>query len=156
MRIRFKIHRKYILLLKQTYVIFRLGSFSRNLRNELKYSKKIYFYVNGIRNALIAKFEQIESHNDIGSLWENYLISERIKHLNYSGAWVNYWFWRTKEQKEINFIEESDGKLTAYELKWAPDIHTKLPKQFQNTYGDINFRVIHHDNFEELILDKRS
>ncbi len=142
---------KYINLLEQTYVIFRLGSFSRNLRNELKSSKKIYFYDNGIRNALIANFSEIESRNDLGALWENFLISERIKHLHYSGQWVNYWFWRTKEQKEIDFIEESDGQIRAFEFKWKEDKLVK-PKLFLSAYPEATFTVINQTNFEEFIL----
>ena len=91
---------KYVILLEQSYVIFRLNSFSRNLRNELKTSKKIYFYDNGIRNALIANFNQIEGRADRGALWENFLISERKKFLEYNRLWGNSWFWRTKEQKD--------------------------------------------------------
>ena len=97
---------KYIILLEQTFIIFRLGSFSRNLRNELKNSKKIFFYDNGIRNALIANFSPAETRTDIGALWENFLISERVKALHYSNKWSNYWYWRTKEQKEIDRSEE--------------------------------------------------
>ena len=98
----------------EKYVIFRLNSFSRNLRNELKTSKKIYFYDNGIRNALIANFNQIEGRADRGALWENFLISERKKFLEYNRLWGNSWFWRTKEQKEIDLVEERDGKITGY------------------------------------------
>ena len=105
---------KYVILLEQSYVIFRLNSFSRNLRNELKTSKKIYFYDNGIRNALIANFNQIEGRADRGALWENFLISERKKFLEYNRLWGNSWFWRTKEQKEIDLVEERDGKITGY------------------------------------------
>lgn len=143
---------KYILLLEQTFVIFRLGSFSRNLRNELKNSKKIYFYDNGIRNAIIANFAQIENRTDLGSLWENYLISERIKKINYSNEWKNQWFWRTKEQKEIDYIEESDGKIEAFEFKWNKDAKIKIPKQFMANYINSTFTVIHQDNIEEFLL----
>lgn len=144
---------KYIILLEQTFVIFRLNSFSRNLRNELKNSKKIYFYDNGIRNALIANLNQLESRSDVGALWENFLVSERIKHLNYSGKWANYWYWRTKEQKEIDFIEESGGQITAYEFKWDPSGKVKQPKQFAEAYKDSTFKVIHRNNFDEWIME---
>lgn len=143
---------KYIHLLEQTFVIFKLGSFSRNLRNELKSSKKIYFYDNGIRNALIANFNQVESRQDIGALWENFLVSERIKQLHYSGKWTNYWYWRTKNQKEIDFIEESDGKLSAYEFKWNPNAKTKQPALFMNNYKNSSFKAIHRTNFDEFLL----
>lgn len=144
---------KYIILLEQTYVIFRLNSFNRNLRNELKSSKKIYFYDNGIRNAVLANFNQIESRTDTGALWENFIISERIKHLNYSQKWVNYWYWRTKEQKEIDWLEDSNGKLSAYEFKWNPKAKTKTPKLFLETYPNSDFKVIHKDNMEEFLLE---
>ena len=144
---------KYVQLLEQTYIIFRLGSLSKNLRNELKYSKKIYFYDNGIRNALIARFDQPESRSDVGALWENYLVSERIKYLNYSNKWVNYWFWRTREQKEIDFIEESEGKISAYEFKWNPDARVKPPKLFLDNYDPSTFKVIHRDNFDEFLIN---
>lgn len=144
---------KYILLLEQTFVIFRLGSFSRNLRNELKNSKKIYFYDNGIRNALIANFSEVESRNDVGALWENFLIAERIKHINYSNKWINFWFWRTKEQKEIDFIEETDGKMAAYEFKWNENKPTKPPISFLNNYPDSTYKVIHPQNFEDFISE---
>ncbi len=143
---------KYIDLLEKTFIIFRLNSFSRNLRNELIRSKKIYFYDNGIRNAIIANYSHIENRNDVGQLWENFIISERIKFLNYSGFWGNYWFWRTKEQKEIDFIEEVDGKITAYEFKWSDRIKVKKPKLFLSTYQGAEFKVIHSENFEEILL----
>ena len=144
---------KYINLLEKTFVIFKLSSFRRNLRSELKNSKKIYFYDNGIRNSIIANYNQIESREDIGALWENYLVSERIKYLNYSSSWANYWYWRTKEQKEIDFIEESDGKINSYEFKWNPNSKIKKPKLFLNTYKDASFNVIHRDNFESFLLN---
>lgn len=142
---------KYILVLEQSYVIFRLGSFSRNLRNELKSSKKIYFYDNGVRNALIANFEIAETRSDIGKLWENYLVSERIKKISYDKIWTNYWFWRTKEQKEIDFIEESDGKITAYEFKWNPNAKVKVPQAFIESYSS-DYKVISPKNYEEFLL----
>lgn len=97
---------KYINLLEQVFVIYRLGSFSRNLRNELKSSRKIYFYDNGIRNALIASFQPLELRQDIGVLWENWILSERMKYLRYHQHWANTYFWRTTQQQEIDYIEE--------------------------------------------------
>lgn len=143
---------KYILLLEQSYVLFRLGSFSRNLRNELKFSRKIYFFDNGIRNALISNFSQIENRTDVGALWENFLISERIKINNYSMHWANNWFWRTKQQQEIDYIEECDGQLSAYEFKWNVDAKFRQPKVFLQTYPTANFEVIHKDNIESFLL----
>ena len=143
---------KYITVLEQTFVVFRLSSFSRNMRNELKNSKKIYFYDNGIRNALVSNFNQVENRTDVGALWENFLISERIKYLNYTSKWANYWFWRTKEQKEIDFIEDENEQITAFEFKWNPEAKVKFPKQFQENYPNSNFEVIHRDNFEKFLL----
>lgn len=142
---------KYIVLLEQAFIIFRLGSFSRNLRNELKKSRKIYFYDNGIRNALIANFNQIENRTDTGALWENFLVSERIKYLAYSQKWVNYWYWRTKEQQEIDFIEEANGQILAYEFKWNPLAKVKKPASFTQAYPEAKFEVIHRDNFEGFL-----
>ena len=108
----------YIELLEKAFVVFRLKSFSRNLRNEIKFNKKIYFYDNGIRNSIINNFNSIELRNDKGALWENFLISERIKCLHYHHIYANYYFWRTKQQQEIDWIEEQKGIISAYEFKW--------------------------------------
>ena len=143
---------KYIVLLEQCFVIFRLGSFSRNLRNELKNSKKIYFYDNGIRNALIADFSFTENRQDVGALWENFIIAERKKKADYDLLWKNSWFWRTKEQKEIDFIEEGDGIINAYEFKWNPKAKYKTPKQFLETYKNSSFHVVTPDNMEEFLM----
>lgn len=143
---------KYLELLEKTYVIFHLGSFSRNLRNELKFSKKYYFYDNGIRNALIANFNQPELRQDIGALWENFMIAERQKCLIYNNKWANCWFWRTKEQKEIDYIEEEDGLISAFEFKWNPDQKIKQPISFKTAYPESLFSVIHRDNYESFIL----
>ncbi|MBK7099582.1 MAG: ATP-binding protein [Sphingobacteriales bacterium] len=143
---------KYIMLLEQCYIIFRLGSFSRNLRNELKNSRKIYFYDNGIRNALIADFSLAELRQDIGSLWENFIISERQKKAEYDGLWRNKWFWRTKEQKEIDYIEEKDGQIEGFEFKWNPNASVKKMNRFLEAYPGSKITVIHPDNMEEFLL----
>ncbi len=143
---------KYINLLEQVFVIFRLASFSRNLRNELKFSRKIYYYDNGIRNALINNFEIPESRNDTGALWENFIISERIKLQSYKDNWVNSWFWRTTEQQEIDYIEEADGKLTAFEFKWNPNAKARISKSFTRAYPEALIMEIHRDNFENFLL----
>jgi predicted AAA+ superfamily ATPase len=143
---------KYISLLEKTFIIFRLGSFSRNLRNELKSSKKIYFWDNGIRNSLIANFNPVELRTDTGSLWEIHTFSERIKYLNYFNIWNNKWFWRTKEQKEIDYIEEYDGNIYAYEFKWNEMKKYKIPKSFSDTYPNASFKVVNKDNMEEFVL----
>ena len=143
---------KYVILLEQCYVVFRLGSFSRNLRNELKNSKKIFFYDNGIRNAIIADFSLIESRSDIGALWENYIISERQKKLEYDKMWCNSWFWRTTDQKEIDYIEEGDGQIHAFEFKWNSSAKYKMPKQFLENYSNSTFSVVTPNNMEEFLL----
>ena len=143
---------KYITLLEQCYVIFRLPSFARNLRNELKTVRKIYFYDNGIRNALIADFTLPEMRQDIGHLWENFVVAERMKHIAYSGLWVNSYFWRTKQQQEIDYLEESDGKLLACEIKWNQKKNPKLPKTFGDAYKNSDFLVVNPDNIENFVM----
>ncbi|MDR0872127.1 MAG: ATP-binding protein [Prevotellaceae bacterium] len=143
---------KYILLLEKTFVIFRLGSFSRNLRNELKFSKKIYFYDNGIRNALISNFNQIETRNDRGALWENFVISERIKKLNYNEIYANSWFWRTKDQSEIDYLEEKDGTIAAFEFKYNANKKAKINTSFSNSYSVEEVKVITPENIEDFLL----
>ena len=143
---------RYLTLLEQTQVIFRLPSFSRNLRNELKASRKIYFYDNGIRNALIGNFTDMEMRQDAGQLWENYMIGELIKKRAYEGAVCNTYFWRTTQQQEIDYIEERDGKLTAYEFKWNPIKRAKLNITFAKAYPNADFAVINRDNYSEFLL----
>jgi predicted AAA+ superfamily ATPase len=143
---------KYVNLLEQTYIIFRLGSFSRNLRNALKSSRKIYFYDNGIRNAIIANFSQIETRSDTGALWENFIVSERKKRLTYDNLWRNSWFWRTTDQKEIDYIEEGDGMMSAYEFKWNPKERPKTPAAFSKSYPESSFAVVNPDNMDEFLL----
>jgi predicted AAA+ superfamily ATPase len=143
---------KYVNLLEQTYVVFRLGSFSRNLRNELKNSRKIYFYDNGIRNAVIANFSQVETRGDTGALWENFIVSERKKKLAYDAIWRNTWFWRTTDQKEIDYVEEGDGKMYAFEFKWNPKEKVRQPKQFAAGYPDSDFAVVNPDNMDDFLL----
>lgn len=143
---------KYITLLEQAFIIFRLSSFSRNLRNELKFSRKIYFYDNGIRNALISNFALAENRTDIGALWENFLVAERLKKNAYDENWVNSWFWRTTEQQEIDYIEESEGVLYAYEFKWNPLKTVKISKSFSRAYPHAKINIIHFDNIESFLL----
>lgn len=142
----------YVTILEQAYIIFRLGSFSRNLRNELKSSRKIYFYDNGIRNAIIGNFSQVENRDDVGALFENYVISECVKRKEYTSDYANSWFWRNTNQQEIDYIEEKDGQLNAFELKWNPKRKCSAPLSFRNAYPNASFTVIHHDNIEELLL----
>jgi len=139
-------------LLEKTFIIFRLGSFSRNLRNEIKKSRKIYFYDNGIRNAVINNFNPLQLRNDVGALWENFIISERIKLLNYKRIFANKYFWRTYTQNEIDYLEEKEGKLFAYEIKWNTKSRKKFPKLFKNSYPGSEMDLITSDNFESFIV----
>ena len=142
----------YVTILEQAYIIFRLGSFSRNLRNELKSSRKIFFYDNGIRNAIIGNFSQVENRDDVGALFENYVIAECVKRKEYTDDYANSWFWRNTNRQEIDYIEEKDGQLNAFELKWNPKRKCSAPLSFRNAYPNASFTVIHHDNIEELLL----
>jgi uncharacterized protein len=142
---------KYIQLLEKTFIIFRLGAFSRNLRKELKKGRKIYFYDNGIRNALIANFSQPELRTDIGGLWENFMISERQKYIHYEDIWVNNYFWRTQDQQEIDYIEENHNLLHAYEIKWNSKTVSKLSKTFSGAYPNHTFSLVNPDNFESFL-----
>lgn len=143
---------RYITLLEQCYIIFRLPSFSRNLHHELKASRKIFFYDNGIRNALIADYTAPEIRQDIGALWENFVVSERIKCNEYYRRWVNRYFWRTTQQQEIDYLEEGGGKLHAYEIKWNPRKKATITKTFMDAYPDTGFKVITPENIAEFLL----
>ena len=143
---------KYIGLLEQCYIIFRLPSYARNLRNELKSSRKIYFYDNGIRNALIADYNAPEIRQDIGALWENFVISERMKSNEYNKKWANRYFWRTKQQQEIDYLEEYGGNLHAYEVKWNPKAKASLSKTFADAYSNVEFKVITPDNIADFLM----
>ena len=143
---------KYIQLLEQTFIIFRLPAFSRNHRKELKRGRKIYFYDNGIRNALLANFTLPELRIDIGALWENFIISERIKYLHYNNLWANSYFWRTQDQQEIDYLEERDGKLYAYEIKWNPKKKPFLSKSFAKKYPEHEYNIINPENYEQFLM----
>ncbi len=144
----------YINLLEQCFVIFRLNSYSRNMRKEIKKGKKVYFYDNGVRNAVISNFAPLEMRNDVGALWENLMISERVKRNAYYNAYAQSFFWRTHEQQEIDLLEEQDGRLNAYEFKWNPKAKAKakLPQPFSTAYPDTTYKVITPDNFWEFVL----
>lgn len=144
----------YVSLLEKCFIIFQIGAFSRNLRNEIKKGKKIYFYDNGIRNAIIKNFNSIPLRQDIGALWENFLMSERRKYNEYNQHFVNSYFWRTHNQQEIDLIEESGGILSAKEFKWNERSKIKEPQVFSKTYTDSNFGIIHPGNYMEFLTDK--
>ena len=144
---------RYIELLEKCYIIFRLHGLSRNLRNELKKAKKIYFYDNGVRNAVIQQFAPLDIRNDAGALWENFFISERIKHNHYQQNSCNTFFWRTKSQLEIDYIEEQNGQMTAFEMKWNPKkANASIPESFLNSYDVKETVVITPDNYLDYLL----
>ncbi len=143
---------QYINLLEKAFVVFRLNPFSRNIRNEISSSRKIYFYDNGIRNALIDNFNGMGLRNDTGALWENFLISERMKMIHYTDKIGKRYFWRTHAQQEIDYLEEYGGKIYAYEFKWKPDSKIKFPNSFVDTYKPEEKKLIHRDNFEEFLI----
>ncbi len=143
---------KYIDLLEKAYVVFRLPSFSRNIRNELKKSRKIYFYDNGIRNSIISNFNSLNLRNDTGQLWENYLVSERKKRNEYQNNFVNCYFWRTKQQQEIDYIEEKNGKLYAFEFKWSEKKKGFLPKTFSDAYPESEFLIVNQENYTDFLI----
>jgi len=141
---------KYIQILEKSFVVFRLSSYSRNLRNELKKSRKIYFYDNGIRNAIISNFSPMALRDDIGKLWENFLMSERQKQNHYRTYYANIYFWRTAQQQEIDYIEEHDGQLSAFEFKWNPK-KKHFPATFLKAYPKATASVIHPNNYLEWL-----
>ena len=142
---------KYIDLLEKCYIVFRLNGFNRNIRTELKRSKKVYFYDNGIRNAILQNFAPLSMRQDAGALWENFIITERMKANQAAGRHVNSYFWRTTEQKEIDYIEESDGKFSIFEMKWNPKNpkkgNTKFPAIFADIYDVKEKMVVTPDNW---------
>jgi uncharacterized protein len=142
---------RYLNLLEKVFVVFRLSSFSRNMRNELKKSKKVYFYDNGVRNAIINNFSPLALRTDVGALWENFIISERKKLNDYRGIYVNSYFWRTLSQQEIDLIEEKDGILHTFELKWNENKKASLPTSFSMAYPQNSFTVITPANYIEFL-----
>ncbi len=140
---------RYIDLLEKSFVVFRLTSLSRNGRNELKKSRKIYFYDNGVRNAVINNFNPLSLRADVGDLWENFMISERRKNLHYNQIFANTYFWRTHTQQEIDYIEEREGKLFTYKFNWSEKKKAKLPKSFAELYPENEFELINSKNYME-------
>ena len=141
---------RYIILLEKAFVIFRLPAFSRNLRTEIKKSRKIYFYDCGIRNALIRNFNSLDLRSDVGALWENFCITERMKANQRKDLSPNQYFWRTYGQKEIDYIEERDSKLSAFEFKWNKK-KTKIPKEFLDAYKNAEFEIINRENYLKFL-----
>jgi predicted AAA+ superfamily ATPase len=141
----------YIDLLEKSFVIFKLHPFARNLRNEINSSRKIYFYDNGIRNTIINNYAPIAQRNDIGALWENFIISERKKTLAYSGFHGNIYFWRNTRQAEVDYVEEQDGRLKVFEVKWNSKKSVRFPKAFMEAYQPEEAHVINRDNFWKFL-----
>lgn len=141
----------YINLLEKAFIVFRLGTYTRNLRNELKKSRKIYFYDNGLRNAVIKQFNPLGMRNDVGALWENFMIVERMKRNAYTNYHSNIFFWRNNNQQEIDYLEERNGQLEAYEFKWSPS-KVKFPNEFVNNYQPTQTLVVSKENYQEFIL----
>lgn len=140
----------YLDLLAQVFIIRRLEGFARNLRKEIRKAGKWYFYDTGIRNAIINNFSALNLRTDVGALWENYLISERIKKISNDNQYAEYHFWRTYSNQEIDLIEERDGKISAFEFKWG-DKQPKIPSAFAESYPDASYLVVNKNNYLDFI-----
>ncbi|HEY45680.1 MAG: hypothetical protein AMJ88_14760 [Anaerolineae bacterium SM23_ 63] len=150
----FKTVQHYLDLLEKAFVIFRLGGFSRNLRKEVTRKAKYYFFDNGLRNAVIAQFNRLDQRDDVGQLWENFMVIERCKFLAYFPEYANLYFWRTYDQQEIDLVEEGGGKLEGYEFKWSQHKPIIPPKDWLKTYSNAGFSVITPENYQELIIPR--
>jgi predicted AAA+ superfamily ATPase len=144
---------RYINLLEKTFVIFQLPSLSRNMRNEIKKGRKIYFYDLGIRNSIINNFNSLNIRQDLGALWENYIIVERMKYRIDNEIYTNDFFWRTHAKQEIDFIEEYSGKLHTFEFKWNPKKKARFPKSFLTAYPNSETELINSGNYESFIWE---
>jgi hypothetical protein len=143
---------RYIDLLEKSFVLYRLGGFSRNLRKEVTQKAKYFFFDNGIRNAVIAQFNHLDQRGDVGQLWENFMTMERIKYLTYASEVANLYFWRTYSQQEIDLVEERGKQLDGYEFKWSPRKAVKAPQEWIKSYPGASFTVITPDNYQEIVL----
>lgn len=141
----------YLDLLTKVFVVFKVEGFSKNLRKEVTKSSKWYFYDVGIRNAIIKNFNLLENRNDVGQIWENYLIVERLKKQEYQGLSCNNYFWRTYDQQELDWLEEKADELNAYEFKWNANKKVKIPTAFGKAYTEANFEVINRENYLDFI-----
>lgn len=142
---------RYLDILSKVFVIHQVSGFSRNLDNEITKKKKWYFYDNGIRNALIANFNDLDLRDDVGALWENYLVAERMKRLSYMQSYAHYYFWRTHRGQEIDWVEEIDGKLYAYEFKWN-NRKARVPSAWERAYPDADYTVVNRENYLDFIV----
>ena len=144
---------KYIDILQSGFILFKLGSYSKNKRKEISTNKKIYFYDNGVRNTILGNYTPLDIRLDKGALWENFLISERIKQIKYNQSLIKTYFWRSKQQQEVDFVEEENGLITGYEFKWLNKKKIRLPKTFTATYNATE-KVIDKTNFREFVIMK--
>lgn len=144
---------RYLDLLEKCFVLYSRAGFSRNRRKEISRSRRYYFHDNGIRNAVVANFNPLSLRNDIGALWENYLLTERMKRNLYTGHPANSYFWRTYDRQEVDLIEERNGSLHATETKWSPR-RVKAPAGFRHAYPEATFRVVHKDNYLDFITPR--
>jgi predicted AAA+ superfamily ATPase len=142
---------RYLDLLEKSFVIKRIGGFSKNLRKEVVKSSRYYFYDNGIRNSIINNYNTLDQRNDIGMLWENFMVLERIKVQQYKSIFANYYFWRTYDQKEVDLVEERDGKLYGFEFKWNP-AKAKVQHEWLKTYTNASFEIVNRDNFLGFVV----
>ena len=142
---------RYLDLLEKSFVLYNLRGYSRNLRKEVTRTSKYYFYDTGIRNAVISNFNDFELRNDIGELWENFIVIERLKKQAYQTIYANNYFWRTWDQQEIDFLEERDGQLFGYELKWQNNRKIKVPKDWLSTYPEAKFEIIDRENYLNFV-----
>jgi hypothetical protein len=142
---------RYLDLLEKSFVIFRHGGFSRNLRNEVTSKAKYYFYDVGIRNALIAQFNRLDQRNDVGQLWENFVVAERMKRRAYGSIYANVYFWRTYDGQEVDLVEEREGKLFGYECKWSTTRRVAAPRSWLGAYPEAEFTVITPDNYLDFV-----
>jgi hypothetical protein len=141
---------RYLDLLEKAFVLVNIRGFSRNLRKEVTKTSRYYFYDNGIRNAIINNFNPLGMRDDVGMLWENYLVMERLKKQHYEGLIANNYFWRTYDQKEIDWVEERDGRLFGYEIKWGTKL-SAAPKDFLGAYNNATFTCVNRNNFLDFI-----
>jgi len=141
---------RYLDLFEKSFVLYNLRGFSKNLRKEVTKKSKYYFYDNGVRNAIILNFNSIDARNDVGALWENFLISERLKRNSYKEIFSNNYFWRTWDRKEVDFVEEREGKLFGYEFKWSEKGRKNNKKEWLDSYPEASFRAVNKDNYLEF------
>lgn len=146
---------RYLDLLEKSFVIFTLPSLARNQRNELKKTRKIYFWDTGIRNALINQFNPLSLREDTGKLWENFMVSELIKKDHYNDIHANYYFWRTHQMQEIDLIREAEGAFDIFEFKWNPSKNVKLPNNFSKDYKIRSFKVINKENYSSVLMNNK-